>query len=80
MNKKTIEGVWEVFYKENQKTTIDAMNKDGWKTLQQVADMCGLSRSHVNQLANSGKMQTIKKKIYHSGRTRDVVFVRPIII
>ena len=71
------DSVWESFNAENQKTTIEAMNADGWKTLQQAADDSGLSRPRMNQIANEGKLETIKKKVYYAGKTREFVFVRP---
>jgi hypothetical protein len=71
------DGVWESFNTDNQKTTIKMMNDDGWKTIEQTSRDCGLSRSRVNQLANEGRLDRIKKKIWHGGITREVNFIRP---
>lgn len=71
------DSIWESFKAENQKTTIESMNRDGWKTLQQVADMVGMSRPHINGMALNGKFETIKKKVYHCGKTRELTFVKP---
>lgn len=79
MSKKTIEQAWAAFYQANQKTTIEAMNAEGWKTIDQVAQECGLSKSRINHLAVDGKIERTKRKVFHGGRTREVNFVRPLI-
>lgn len=71
------DSVWESFKAERQKTSIEEMNNDGWKTLQQVADDTGLSRCYVNQMANAGKFESIKRRVFHCGRTRELTFIRP---
>jgi len=53
------------------------MNSDGWKTLQQVADEYGRSRPHINQMANTGKFESVKRNVYHAGKIRQLVFIRP---
>lgn len=71
------ESVWESFKTETEKTSIEEMNSDGWKTLQQVADEYGRSRPHINQMANIGKFESVRKNVYHAGKTRQLVFIRP---
>lgn len=71
------DSVWASFNAENQKTTIEDMNAEGWKTSQQVAESTGLSRSYINQLSNCGKFESAKRKVYVGGKTREIVFVRP---
>jgi len=71
------ESVWDSFKEENAKTTIEAMNAEGWKTLEQAAKECGLSKCHINHVANGGKMESVKKKVFLSGLTREINFVRP---
>ena len=69
--------VWDSFNANNQKTTIEAMNDDGWKTIDQAAKDCGLSNCRINQLANAGSLERIKKKVWLGERTREINFVRP---
>jgi len=69
--------VWASFNAENPRTTIEAMNVEGWKTLEQASEAIGLSKVHVNHMANDGKMEIIKKRVYHGGATREMAFVRP---
>lgn len=71
--------VWSSFNAENKKTTIEAMNAEGWKTIDQVAQECGLSKSRINHLAVDGKIERTKRKVFHGGRTREVNFVRPLV-
>jgi hypothetical protein len=71
------DSVWESFKKDNTKTTIEAMEAEGWKTEAQAAQETGVSRQRINSLANSGKMEKTKKKVFLSGLTREVNFVRP---
>jgi hypothetical protein len=69
--------VWESFKEDNTKTTIEAMEAEGWKTVRDVARMTNLSRQRVLELANSDKMESVKKKVIQTGKTREMVFVRP---
>lgn len=71
------DSIWDSFKEENTKTTIEAMNAEGWKTIQQAAKESGISRPHINCLANSGKLERVKRKVFLSGLTREVNFVRP---
>ena len=71
------DSVWASFNAENEKTTIESMNAEGWKTIQQAAKESGLSRPRINYIANEGKLERIKRKIFVNGVTREVNFVRP---
>lgn len=71
------DSVWESFKAERQKTSIEEMNRDGWKTLQQVADELGMSRPHINTMALKGDFEVVKRKVYHCGKTRELTFIRP---
>jgi hypothetical protein len=69
--------VWDSFKGGAIKTTVEAMNAEGWKTESQAAQETGISRQRINTLANSGKMDKIKKRVFLSGLTREINFVRP---
>lgn len=71
------DSIWESFKAERQKTSVESMNRDGWKTLQQVADMVGMSRPHINSMANNGRFEVVKRKVHHCGKTRELTFIRP---
>lgn len=69
--------VWESFDSRNTKTTVEAMNAEGWRTIDQVAQKTQLSSPRVHNLIKEGEFESVKKKILHSGKTREIVFVRP---
>jgi hypothetical protein len=69
--------IWESFDSHNTKTTVEAMNAEGWKTVDQVIQKTGLSSPRIYNMIREGKFETIKKKVYHAGKTRDLTFVRP---
>lgn len=69
--------VWRSFMAENQKTTIESMEAQGWKLLIDVAKEIGLSKQGIFDQINSNKLESIKQKINYSGKTREMVFVRP---
>ena len=69
--------VWDSFTASAKKTTIEAMNAEGWRTVDQVAKETELSRCRINQMANEGKLDRIKKRVWQSGLTREMNFVRP---
>jgi predicted alpha-1,6-mannanase (GH76 family) len=71
------DSVWDSFKGGATKTTVEAMNAEGWKTESQAAQETGISRQRINTLANSGKMDKIKKRVFLSGLTREINFVRP---
>lgn len=66
--------VWQSF---GQRSTIELMNKAGWKTVTQAAESTGLSRPRINSIAHEGGFEWIKEKVYSGGKTREMVFVRP---
>lgn len=68
--------VWQSF---GQRSTIELMNKEGWKTVIQAAKSTGLSRCRINAIANEGGLEWIKEKVYSGGKTREMMFVRPIL-
>lgn len=70
--------VWESFDRDNQKTTIEAMNAEGWRTVDQVIQKTGLSSPRIYNMMREGKFESVKKKVFHTGKTRDINFVRPI--
>ena len=69
--------VWESFDSRNTKTTVEAMNAEGWRTVDQVAQKIRLSSPRVHNLIREGKFDSVKKKILYFGKTREMVFVRP---
>lgn len=77
MNKKKIEEAWGEFFAANQRTTIEEMNKDGWKTIKQVAEATGRSERTINKMAYSDGMEIAKKTIVSNGSSRLTIFMRP---
>ena len=69
--------MWDSFKEENTKTTIEAMNAEGWKTLEQAADESGLGRTTIRHMVKAGKMEQIKAKVFFVGAVRNMNFVRP---
>jgi hypothetical protein len=69
--------VWKSFDTDNQKTTIEAMNAEGWRTVDQVIQKTGLSSPRIYNMVREGKFETVKKKVFYAGKTRDIKFVRP---
>lgn len=69
--------VWESFDSRNTKTTVEAMNAEGWKTIDQVVRKTQLSSPRVHNLIKEGEFESVKKKVLYFGRTREIVFVRP---
>jgi hypothetical protein len=72
--------VWESFDSQNTKTTVEAMNAEGWKTVDQVIQKTELSSPRIYNMIREGKFETIKRKVYYAGKTRDLTFVRPKIV
>ena len=71
------ESVWDSFKEENTRTTIEAMNAEGWKTLEQASLDSGLGRTTIRHLASNGKVERTKVKVFFMGATRDMTFIRP---
>ncbi len=71
------DSVWQSFRESNEIISIEAMNAEGWKTVTQVAEEIGLSRSHINFMANNGNLERTKRKVSSGGKVREINFVRP---
>jgi hypothetical protein len=69
--------VWKSFQASCALTTIEEMNSEGWKTIEQTSQEIGLSRPHINAMANSGKLERIKRKVFLGGKSREINFIRP---
>ena len=69
--------VWESFKEDHAKTSIEAMEAEGWKLALDAAKEINLSRQAMFDLIARGKVDSIKVKIDYSGKTREMVFVRP---
>jgi hypothetical protein len=55
------------------------MNAEGWRTIDQVMAKTGLSSPRIYNMIREGKFESIKRKIFHAGKTRDIKFVRPMV-
>jgi hypothetical protein len=53
------------------------MNTEGWRTIDQVAKKTQLSNPRVHNMIREGMFDSVKRKILYSGKTREMVFVRP---
>jgi hypothetical protein len=71
------DSIWQSFKATNEKTTVEAMRSDGWRLVADVAQELGLSKQGVFDQINSNKLDSIKKKVYLEGKTREMRFVRP---
>lgn len=69
--------VWRSFNEANKKITIESMEADGWRLATIVAQEIGVSRQAVFDMVNTNKMEKTSRKIFYSGKTREMTFVRP---
>jgi hypothetical protein len=54
------------------------MEAEGWKLAIQAAKEVGLSRQAMFDLISKDMVESTKRKINYSGKTREMVFIRPI--
>ena len=71
------DSVWQSFKEANEKTTVEDMRAEGWRLVADVAEDLGLSKQGVFDQIGSKKLDSIKKKVYLQGKTREMTFVRP---
>jgi hypothetical protein len=71
------DSVWDSFKESRTKTTTEDMEADGWKLAILAAKEVGLSRQAMFDLISKDMVESTKKKIDYSGKTREMVFVRP---
>jgi hypothetical protein len=71
------DSVWDSFKESRTKTTIEDMQTEGWKLAIDAAKEVGLSRQAMFDLISKDMVESTKKKISYSGKTREMVFVRP---
>lgn len=77
MKTSAIEDAWKAFFESNKTVTIEQMNAEGWKTVEQVASESGLSLSRVSGIIGEGGFDVVKKKAQLKGRVREMNFIRP---
>jgi hypothetical protein len=71
------DSVWDSFKEARTKTTTEDMEVEGWKLAIQAAKEVGLSRQAMFDLISKDKVESTKRKVNYSGKTREMVFVRP---
>jgi hypothetical protein len=71
------DSVWDSFKEARTKTTTEDMEAEGWKLAIQAAREVGLSRQAMFDLISKDVVESTKRKINYSGKTREMVFVRP---
>jgi hypothetical protein len=72
------DSLWESFTNNNTQTTIEAMNAEGWRSVDQVMSVTGLSNSRIYNMIREGKFDCEKKRIKKDGGpARILSFVRP---
>jgi gamma-glutamyl:cysteine ligase YbdK (ATP-grasp superfamily) len=69
--------VWRSFKDNSEYTTIEAMNADGWKTVDQVMKITGLSNSRIRNMISEEKFDREKKRVKDGGTIKTMNFVRP---
>jgi hypothetical protein len=69
--------VWESIGKESALTTIEAMNAEGWKTVDQVTKITGLSNTRIRNMIGEEKFERVKKKVKDGGTIKTMNFIRP---
>jgi len=53
------------------------MNAEGWKTVEQVRDVVGLSNTRIYNMIREGKFERVKKKVHIDRSAAWINFVRP---
>ena len=71
------DSVWQSFKQDHSKTTIEAMEAEGWRLVSDVAKDVGLSKQGIFDMIANNRIESIKKKIDYSNKTREMTFVRP---
>ena len=69
--------VWESISKDASLTTIEAMNAEGWKTVDQVTEITGLSNTRIRNMIVEKKFEREKKKVKDGGTVKTLNFIRP---
>jgi hypothetical protein len=71
------DSVWKSLERDNTFTTIEAMNAEGWKTVDQVMKITGLSSSRIRNMISEEKFDRDKKRVRDGGTIKTMNFVRP---
>jgi hypothetical protein len=69
--------MWESLGRDNIFTTIEAMNAKGWKTVDQVMKITGLSNSRIRNMISEERFDREKKRVRDNGTIKTMNFVRP---
>lgn len=81
MSKKKIEAAWDALWEDHKKQseveTIESMNAEGWKTLEQAASKLGLHKVSLYHRIRSGCYEVKKVRVRTGGAIRLTNFIRP---
>lgn len=69
--------VWKSFDQKNSIISIEAMNAEGWRTVEQVMETSKLSNARIYNMIREGVFEREKKKVKTGGMIRVLNFVRP---
>jgi hypothetical protein len=53
------------------------MNAEGWKTVDQVTKITGLSNTRIRNMIGEERFDRVKKKVKDGGTIKTMNFVRP---
>jgi hypothetical protein len=69
--------VWKSFDQKNSVISIEAMNAEGWRTVEQVMETSKLSNARIYNMIREGLFEREKKKVKTGGMIKVLNFVRP---
>lgn len=74
-----VQAAWDAFYKESETEDLDALNAEGWKTLEQVASATGRARNTVDSATKKSARfeRRAVRVVALNGTVRRVTIVRP---
>lgn len=73
-----VEAAWSAYFKAEETDDLEALRKEGWKTVKEVATAMSISRCAAQKRLESNRDVEQKSiRAFHGGSTRTINIYRP---
>jgi predicted ArsR family transcriptional regulator len=73
-----VEQAWAAYFKAEETVDLEALRREGWKTIIEIAEALSISRAAAQKRLDTNRnMENRTVRAFHGGKTRDIKVYRP---
>lgn len=73
-----VEQAWAAYFKAEETVDMEAIRREGWKTINDIAEALSISRAAAQKRLDTNRnMEHRTVRAFHGGKTRDIKVYRP---